>query len=257
MLKQLIILLLFVSMANAQTKGKTTSPKGKGKGKIQKVDTTRVAGEEEEEMDPIEKFELSLPLETEIDALTGKTVTHKNIKIKNDSARAAFRIKLKKERNSFFVYTKKPKKATDRMQLCINIAAKDTNLLYCVNDSICKDPEVSKLLFQKSIGDTTYMLILVDAFSKSASKPACNAGKETKLFFVRWNAPKGKAKWKVKTVSSCVKTVTNMTKTPIKDWDGTSVLVVSYHKGSTFYDMKFDPEHPELGMQSENDSDAK
>ncbi len=253
--KFLIVLMLIASVATAQTKGKGTPAKGKGKGKVAVSDTAKVGQEEEEEVDPWEKFEMGLPIENEIDPLTGKTVFHKDRKIKNDSARAAFRVQLKKERNTFRVYTKYPKKnSKERIQLCINITAKDTNLTYCTKDSICKDPEVTKLLFNKTIGDTVYQLILVDAFTKSAyNGGACNGGKETKLFFVRWNAPKGKAIWKTRTVASCIKTITNMTKTPIKDWDGSSPLVVSYHKGSSFIDVKFDPANPQLGLQSSKD----
>ena len=257
-IKHLFVLLLLVSVANAQTKGKPATGKGaakNAKGKKALADSVKL--EEEEEVDPYAQFELTLPIEEEIDPLTGKTKFYKDRKIKNDSARAAFRQKMRKEELAFKVYSKKPKKnSKDRMKLCINISAKDTNLLYCTNDSICRDPESFKQLYQKTVGDTVYTLVLVDAFTKSAyNGGVCNGGKETKLFFCRWNAPKGKAIWKVRTVASCIKTVTNMTKTPLADWDGRSVLNVSYHKGSKFYDIKFDPEKPQMGMQSAADGE--
>lgn len=249
MSKYLIILLLCVSFVNAQTKGKTVK-KGKGNS-----DTTVVAPGEESELDPFEAFELTLPIDTEIDPLTGKTIVHKKLKIKNDSARAAFRVKMKKERNSFKVYTKRSKKPSDPIQLCINIAAKDTNYLHCMNDSIVKDPEISKLLFDKTIGDTTYMLIYIDSYTKLASKPACAGGKETKFYFVKWVVGKSKPVFKAKTIASCYKGVTNMTKTPILEWDKQSILTASYHKGSSFVDINFDPANPQKGLQSSKDGE--
>lgn len=257
-LKHLFVLMLLVSVASAQTKGKPTTGKGNPKnvkGKKAVADSVNV--DDDEEVDPYAQFELTLPIEEEIDPLTGKTKFYKDRKIKNDSARAVFREKMRKENLAFKVYSKKPKKnSKDRMKLCINISAKDTNLLYCTNDSICRDPENFKQLYYRIVGDTVYALIFVDAFTKSAYKGGvCNGGKETKLFFLRWNAPKGKAIWKVRTISSCIKTVTNMTKTPIGEWDGKSELNISYHKGSKFYDIKFDPEKPQLGMQSASDGD--
>jgi hypothetical protein len=256
--KFLCVFMLLATVAGAQTKGKPATGKGNPKavkGKKAAADSVKV--EEEDEVDPYEQFELTLPIEEEIDPLTGKTKFYKDRKLKNDSARKAFREKMRKENLAFKVYTKKPKKnSKEKMQLCINISAKDTNLLYCRKDSVCRDPEVYKQLYYRIVGDTVYALIFVDAFSKSAYEGGkCNGGKETKLFFVRWNAPKGKAIWKTRTVASCIKTITNMTKTPIGSWDGTSVLNVSYHKGSKFYDIKFDPEKPQLGIQSASDDD--
>lgn len=249
MLKQVIIIvMLFVSLGASAQKTKTT----KGKVKATAVTTSTDTPEEEVELTPMEKLELTLPLENELDGMTGKMVFHKDRKIKNDSARAALRAQLKKEKLTFRVYTKRPnpKKPAEKMQLCINITAKDTFLLHCVNDTITKDPEVSRVLFEKAIGDSVYMLIYIDAFTKSAyNGGACNGGKETKLYFVRWH-PKGKAIWKAKTISSCMKTITNMTKTPILEWDKQSPLVVSYHKGSDFIDVTFDPEKPLLGFQT-------
>ena len=98
------------------------------------------------------------------------------------------------------------------------------------------------------IGDTAYMLIYVDSYTKTGG--ACSGGKETKVFFVRWNAPVGKAIWKARTINSCYKTITNMTKTNIMEWDAQSPLVLSYNKGDAFIDVTFDPAKPMLGFQT-------
>jgi hypothetical protein len=254
--KIFIVLLMFcVGAGMAQTKKPVTKGKGKDKTEMAPRDTTGP----EPELSPMEKLELELPPETEIDPITGKKIFYKDRKRKNDSLRKALALDLKRQTMSFYVKTKHARpKTADKTQLCINIANKDTSLLYCVNDSICKDPEVSKVIFQESKGDTTYMLIYVDAFSKSKSDGGlCNAGKETKLFFVRWNTKVNQAKWKQKTIASCLKGITNMTKDPIVDWDKSAPLTASYHRGSTFYDVKFDPQHPELGLQSAKDSEGK
>lgn len=258
MYKLVIIALLFVSFSvNGQTKSKGS----KGKTKVAKVDST--GAEVEEEKTPEELLELTLQPETEIDAITGKKVFYKERKHKNDSLRNALRLEQRKTKMSFWVKTKypNPKIKTPQpqpIQLCINIANKDTNLTYCVNDSLIKDPEVKKLLFEKVVGDTTYMLIFVQAFTKSKSDGGiCNAGKETKLFFVRWNPKTNVAKWKAKYINSCIKTITNMTKEKITSWDNTTVLNVSYHKGSNFYEVKFDPLQPQLGFQTSGAGEEK
>lgn len=248
MLKHVLILVMLLSMtANAQ--------KGKGKTKVKDAtDTTGVFRPEEHELTPMEEFELTLPLEKEIDGITGKMIYHKDVKKKNDSLRAVFVKQLKKNMNTFRVYTKRanPKKKGDKMQLCINIVAKDTNLVYAMNDTIIKDPETYKLLFNKTIGDTVYQLMYVDSYNKTGG--ACSGGKETKLWFVRWNAPAGKAVWKAKTINSCHKTITNMTKQNIMEWDATSPLILSYNKGDAFIDVTFDPAKPLLGFQTTGDS---
>jgi hypothetical protein len=250
MLKHVLILVMLLSItANAQ--------KGKGKGKVKvpdATDTTGVFRPEEVELTPMEEFELTLPLEKEIDGLTGKMIYHKDVKKKNDSLRVAFVKQLKKNTNTFRVYTKRPnpKKKGDKMQLCINIVAKDTNLLYAMNDTLIKDPEVSKLLFNKTVGDTVYQLIYVDSYNKTGG--ACSGGKETKVWFVRWNAPAGKAIWKAKTINSCQKTITNMTKQNIMEWDGKEPLILSFNKGDSFVDITFDPAKPLLGFQTTGDS---
>ena len=155
----------------------------------------------------------------------------------------------------FLVYTKKPKQKTERIKLCFNLVSRDTVLNHCINDSLCKDPEVSKVLFERQVGDTMYVLIFVDAFTKVGDDyPQCNSGKETKLVFARWNTKTNKAKWKQKTISSCIRNIANMTKEPIVSWDASSILTVSYYRGGAeFGDIKFDPAQPELGFQGSGD----
>lgn len=205
-----------------------------------------------ENMTPFSALDYQLPPESETDPVTGKTTYFKEVKRKNDSIRIAFRRELKKRNNTFYVRTKKPRLKGDKMQLCINIVTKDTNLTYCMNDSIIRDPEVAKVMFEKQKGDTLYMLILVEAYNKTIN--TCGKEKESKLFFARWNVKENRAIWKAKTFSSCAKTITNMTKTNVADWDKTSVLTISYNRGSNFIDIFFDPAQFEKGIQSSKDS---
>ena len=243
MLKNILIAILFTTFVTAQTKTKKTD---KNKTTTTNTNTPAVVVNE--------------PNDAEIEArLIAESLLpdFKKDKIKlrkNDSLRAIYKAK----RLSFYVRTKKPTKAGDKFQLCYNLVHKDTNLLTCFNDSLCKDPEVAKILFEQQKGDTNYVLVFVDAFTKSKSDGGvCNAGKETKLSFVRWNTKTNMAKWKTKNINSCLKTITNMTKEPIADWDKASVLTINYHRGSNFYELKFDPQNPQLGLQSTNDSDSK
>ncbi|MCE3226899.1 MAG: hypothetical protein K0S32_1450 [Bacteroidetes bacterium] len=256
MIKRIFFVLFLCTLAigvDAQTKKGGKNPKGKT---TAPVDST--ANQPEEELDPMAKLELTLPLEMEIDAMTGKKVYYKDRKRSNDSLRNLLRMEIKRKTATFNVSTKYPKKGSkERIQLCINLANKDTNLVYCVNDSVLRDPEVSKLLFEQTKGDTTFALVYVESFSKSRNDGGlCNSGKEIKLFFARWNIKENRAKWKQKTITSCTKGITNMTKEPIVNWDKSAPLVVSYHRGSTFYDIKFDPQKPELGIQSGNNAAA-
>ncbi len=154
----------------------------------------------------------------------------------------------------FKVYSKKPRTKTERMKLCLNLVSPDTVLNYCVNDSICKDPEVSKILFQQKQGDSTYVLVYVQAFSKPLDKPDCDAGKELKLFFVRWNTKTNKAVVKQKSFESCMKGITNMTKEPVANWDQSSLLTIKYYKAGSFLELKFDPQNYLLGLQSASDN---
>ena len=156
--------------------------------------------------------------------------------------------------HDFRVYTKRSVSKKEKMKLCLNLVSGDSVLNYCVNDSILKDPELSKVLFQQKTADSTYILVYVSAYSKASDKPECNAGKEVKLFFVRWNTQTGKAIVKHKYIESCMKGITNMTIDPIDSWAGQAPLTVSYHKGGTaFSEIKFDPENYRLGLQTISD----
>jgi len=257
MIKKLfIVLCLFAFTANAQTK--KTKDKAKTKTSV-KADSTGVAPTVT--VDPLVALEDSLPLELTIDPMTGKKVFHKDVKRKNDSLRAALRKsirdKIRAEVGSFWVRTKYPAKGkTGPIQLCINIVSKDTNLVHCMNDSLVLEPEVSKVLYEKKVGDSTYMLIFIEAYSKSKSDNGlCNAGRETKLFFTRWNTKTNSAKWKSKNIRSCLKGITLMTKEPLVDWDKTSTLYVKYHRADFFYEIKFDPQFPQLGLQTVKDEE--
>lgn len=160
---------------------------------------------------------------------------------------------------AFMVYTKKAKAKTDRTKLCFNLVSKDTVLNYCINDSICRDPETFKILYESKLGDTTFVLVFVDAFTKATGdNPRCDAGKETKLVFFRWNTKTNKAKVKQKVVSSCIRNIVNMTKDPIVNWDGNSILEVSYYKGgSDFPVVKFDPAQVQLGLQDLSEAEPR
>lgn len=158
----------------------------------------------------------------------------------------------------FAVYSKIPKDKKERIKLCINLVEGETILNYCVNDSICRNPEVSKILWQQKQGDTTYVLVYIDAFSKPVDKVACDAGHETKFYFARWNTQTNKAIWKSKIVCSCMRGIENMSKDAVKEWDGNSELIINYYKGnSQFTTFIFDPQNYKLGIQISGDADAK
>jgi hypothetical protein len=167
-------------------------------------------------------------------------------------------IKLPRE---FAVYTKKARTKKERTKLCINLVCKDTVLNYCMNDSLCTNPETSKILFEQRKGDTLYVLVYIDGFSKpdaASDDGRCNAGKETKLVFCRWNTKTNQAKWKQRNISSCLRGVTNMSQDAVTNWDKTSALVINYHRGSSiFVELKFDPEKFELGLQSIKDNESR
>ncbi len=158
---------------------------------------------------------------------------------------------------AFSIKTKKPKTAKERMKLCLNLVSADSAVVlnYCFNDSVLRDPEVSKILFQKTQGDSTYTLIYTAAFSKPKDKVECDAGKEVKLIFVRWSTTNNKAIVKQKLIESCMRGIINMTKEPIVKWDGSTLLTVNYYRGGNdFIDLKFDPQNFLLGMQSSKDN---
>lgn len=155
----------------------------------------------------------------------------------------------------FAVYTKRSKIKGEKVKLCINLVSGSTILNHCINDSLTKDPEVSKILFEKKQGDSTYVLVYVRAFSKPIDKPSCDAGKEVKLFFVRWNTATNKAVVKIKTIESCMKAITDMTTESLDEWDKTSPYTWKYHKGAqNFVELKFDPQNYLVGFQSTGDT---
>lgn len=246
--KLLFVLLVIVSIAvSAQTKKKKDEGVSSETAPRPPVDSI-LGFAMYDGMTPFEAVDYQLPHESETDPVTGKTTYFKEIKRSNDSIRKAFRIAYKKRNHTFYVATKRPTLPGDKMKLCINLTSKDTNLLYCVVDSVMKDPEFGKVMFEKQQGDSIYMLLYVYAFSKQGGN--CNGEKEAKLYFVRWNTFEGRAIWRNKYINSCAKTITNMTKTPIEEWDGKSKLVVEYHRGQNFYEIAFDPARPELGIQN-------
>jgi hypothetical protein len=158
----------------------------------------------------------------------------------------------------FTVYTKRSKTKKQRMKLCINLVHGDSILNYCMNDSLLRDPEVKKILFQKEVSDTTYVLVYAQTFTKDPELPECSAGREAKLFFIRWNTVQNKAIVKQKYIESCYKTITRMGKEPvIENWDGQTPLKISYHRGTHFHDITFDPQNYLLGIQSSGDLDAR
>lgn len=246
--KLLLVLLVIVSIAvSAQTKKKKDEGVSSETAPRPPVDTI-LGFAMFDGMTPFEAVDYQLPHESETDPVTGKTTFFKEIKRSNDSIRKAFRIAYKKRNHTFYAITKRPTLPGDKMKLCINLTNKDTNLLYCVVDSVMKDPEFAKVMFEKQAGDSTYVLLYVYAFSKQGGN--CNGEKEARLYFVRWNTFEGRAVWRNKYINSCAKTITNMTKTPIEEWDGKSKLVVEYHRGQNFYEIAFDPARPELGIQN-------
>jgi|GEM_PF-2351401 len=155
----------------------------------------------------------------------------------------------------FAAYTKRSKIKPHKMKLCINLVSPENIFNHCVNDSLCRDPEVFKILFEKKQGDTTYVLVYVRAFSKPDDRPSCDAGKEVKLFFVRWSTKTNKALVKQKTIESCMRNITNMTKELLDEWDGKSPFIFKYHRGGQNYvDLKFDPQNYLVGLQSTTDN---
>jgi hypothetical protein len=157
-----------------------------------------------------------------------------------------------KSAEKFAVFTKRAMYSRDKkMRLCISLAGYGKTVNYCVVDSFCKDPENARILFERLEADTTYLLVYVDAVTKQPDKAACDAGHETKLVFLKWNIMRNKVNGKGRVISSCMRAITNMTKFPIADWDGSSPLVVEYHKGQmNFVEARFDPENFKAGIQS-------
>lgn len=150
----------------------------------------------------------------------------------------------------FAVYSIKPKTKGKRMKLCVNLVNDTVIFNHCVNDSLCKDPEIAKVIFEHREGDTLYVMVNIEAFTKVLDKPECEAGKESKLFYARWNTKTNKAVIKQRNYSSCMRGMTNMTKEPVGNWDGKSPLILNFHRGDKFVELKFDPQQYLLGIQS-------
>jgi len=153
----------------------------------------------------------------------------------------------------FAVYTKRYKIIKPALRLCINLVGGDSTLNYCMVDSLVRDPEKYKLLFQKKDADSTFALVYVSAFTKDPERPECVAGKETKLYFIRWNTKTNKAIVKQRYIESCYRTITRLSNENLMDYDGTTPLKLSYNKGSSFIDLTFDPTNYKAGIQSAKD----
>ena len=159
--------------------------------------------------------------------------------------------KIKAERK-FAVYNKQNKgKVDNKKKYCIQLVTDSTILNWGSVDSTVKSLETTKILLSNQVGDTNYVLVFIDAFTKVPDKVECEAGRETKLVYFRWNTRTNKSITKIRTINSCLKVITNMTKDNIVDWDGTSPLIINYHRGGTkFVEVKFDPTQFLLGFQS-------
>lgn len=150
----------------------------------------------------------------------------------------------------FAVYTIRYKYKKPGMKLCLNLVSNGNKMNYSYADSLVRDPEKTKVLFQQTEGDSVYTLVYVAAFTKDPDLPQCSAGKEVKLFFVRWSTKDGKGIVKQKYVESCYKTITRLGDLVIEDWAGTEPLKVTYNRGTYFYDVTFDPANFKMGLQS-------
>jgi hypothetical protein len=157
----------------------------------------------------------------------------------------------------FAVYTKRYKTKQPRLRLCINLVGGDSVLNYCIVDSLLRDPEKYKILFQQKDADSTYALLYVCAFTKDPERPECNPGRETKLFFIRWNPKTNKAIVKQKYIESCYRSITRLTDENLMDYDAQSPLKITYNKGDAFIELTFDPANYKLGIQSTKEGDSK
>ncbi len=156
----------------------------------------------------------------------------------------------------FAVYNKRERGVDKRLKLCFQLTG-DTVFNFCFNDSTVRDPEYYDEIFRKKDGDTTYVLLFIDAFTKATEK-LCDGGKETRLLFIEWNTKKNTAQIRQRTISSCIKAISNMTKMDIREWDKKSPLVVSYHRGGQkFIDARFDPSDYKKGMQTISSDDQE
>ena len=152
--------------------------------------------------------------------------------------------------SEFAVYTIRYKYKKPSMKLCLNLVSNGIVMNYTYADSLIRDPEKFKVLFQQAEGDSVYSLVYVSTFTKDPELPQCNAGKESKLYFVRWSSKDKKGIVKQKYFESCYKTITRLGDAVIEDWSGAEPLKVTYNRGTFFYDVTFDPANFKLGLQS-------
>ncbi len=157
-----------------------------------------------------------------------------------------------REHAEFGVYTKPATSQYKRARLYIQLAENGKTHLFSIHDSLCINPEKSKVLFQKMEGDSVFSLIAIDAFSKATDNPLCDAGKETKVVYARWSTKNNKSKFKQRTVSSCLRGITNLTATDLFKWNPDSgPLELNYHKGGDLYiQVIFNPKDLHIGFQS-------
>ena len=155
----------------------------------------------------------------------------------------------------FAVYTKRYKIIKPALRLCINMPGGDSTLNYCVVDSLVRDPENYKVLFQHKDADSTFALIYVSAFTKDPERPECVAGRETKLYFIRWNTTTNKAIVKQRYIESCYRTITRLSDENLMEYDGTRPITISYNKGASFIDLTFDPAKYKAGIQSNKEAE--
>jgi hypothetical protein len=155
-----------------------------------------------------------------------------------------------RSRKQFAVYSKRGRGKDKRLKLCMQLTGPNV-LNYCINDSTTRDPEMVKELWRTTEGDSTFVLLYVDAFTKGPIDKLCDSGHETKIMFFRWNHQTNKAILKQKTIASCIKAITNMTKGfDPKTYDGSSPLVFEYNKGVSFLEVKFEPSNYKAGLQT-------
>ena len=150
----------------------------------------------------------------------------------------------------FAVYNKRGRGKDRRLKLCVQLTG--VNILnYCINDTVTREPENVAELWRTEEGDSTFVLLWVDAYTKGDFGKLCDGGHETKLMFFRWNHVTNKAILKQRTIASCVKAIDNMSKSvDVSAWDTKSPLVLAYHKGGAFNEVKFDPANFKLGLQT-------
>jgi hypothetical protein len=159
-----------------------------------------------------------------------------------------------REARKFAVYSKRYRtRKENRAKLCVQLVNPDTVFTYCHSDSLTRNPETSKIIFEKQDGDTNYVFVYTEAFSKMPDKPECDGGRETRLYFFRWNLKTNQAISRTRLINSCLRAYTNMTKQNILEWDGISPLNIEYLKtGTSFTGFVFNPDEYKKGFQGQD-----